>query len=88
MNGRTGRRLAATTAAIMMIGACAEGPGADVADKTGGETVVLRMATIDGDVQGITGPAPQAFVDSLAEISGGRLKVEVTTSYGDGRRGR
>jgi len=84
MNGRTGRRLAATTAALAILGACADGPAADVADKTGGETIVLQMATIDGDVKGFSGPAPQAFLDSLAEISGDRLRVETTTSFGDG----
>jgi TRAP-type C4-dicarboxylate transport system substrate-binding protein len=84
MNGRTGRRLAATTAALAMVGACADGPAADVADKTGGETVVLQMATIDGDIGGFSGPAPQAFLDRLAELSGDRLRVETTTSFGDG----
>jgi TRAP-type C4-dicarboxylate transport system substrate-binding protein len=79
MNARTGL---AATAALIVIAACSNGPAADVADRTGGETIVLRMATIDGEVQG--GPAPQAFLDSLAETSGGRIKVEVTTSFGDG----
>jgi TRAP-type C4-dicarboxylate transport system substrate-binding protein len=81
VNERTGR-LAATASALIVIGACSSGPAADVADKTGGETVVLTMATIDGEVQG--GPAPQAFLDSLAASSGGRFKVDVTTSFGDG----
>jgi TRAP-type C4-dicarboxylate transport system substrate-binding protein len=68
----------------MMIGACSSGPAADVADKTGGETVVLQMATHDGEVHGYNGPATHAFLDSLAEISGDQLRVEMTTSFGDG----
>jgi TRAP-type C4-dicarboxylate transport system substrate-binding protein len=83
MTGRTSR-WAATAAALTVIGACTNGPAADVADKTGGETVVLRMATIDGEVHGFNGPGTQAFLDSLAELSSDRLKVVMTTSFGEG----
>jgi hypothetical protein len=38
MNGRTGRRLAATTTALIVIGACSSGPAADVADKAAPNT--------------------------------------------------
>lgn len=68
-------------AAAASLAAC-EGTGGD---KAGGETVVLRLATIDGSVN-FNGQSygPQAFVESLGEVSGGRFRVEVTTGYGDG----
>ena len=69
--------------AAMALAACESG-GASV-DKAGAETIVLQFATIDGEVnQGGVAYGPQAFVDSLEEVSGGQLKVEVTTAYGDG----
>jgi len=53
-------------------------------DKAGGKVLVLKMASID-QVNG-NGQAfgPQAFVDNLAKVSGGRLKVEVKNDYGGG----
>ena len=69
--------------ATMALAAC-EGGGGSV-DKAGRETIVLQFATIDGEVnQGGVAYGPQVFVDSLEEVSGGRLEVEVTTAYGDG----
>lgn len=54
-------------------------------DKAGGDTVVLRLATIDGEVNpNDQAFGPEAFVDQLSRVSGGRIKVEVRTEYGDG----
>jgi TRAP-type C4-dicarboxylate transport system substrate-binding protein len=55
------------------------------ADRSGADTVVLRLATIDGAVN-TNGQTfgPEAFVEALEEVSGGRLRVEVTTRYGNG----
>jgi hypothetical protein len=44
---------------------------------------VLRLATIDEGIE-YGGPGAQAFVDGLAEVSGRRPHVEVTTGYLDG----
>ena len=52
-------------------------------DKTGGDTTVLRLATFEGQVDDNgQNYGPQAFVDNLRKLSGGRLKVELTTDYG------
>jgi TRAP-type C4-dicarboxylate transport system substrate-binding protein len=52
-------------------------------DKTGGDTAVLRLATFEGQVDANgQNYGPQAFVDNLRKVSGGRLKVELTTDYG------
>jgi TRAP-type C4-dicarboxylate transport system substrate-binding protein len=67
------------TAALAVTGCQSAG-----ADKTGGETVVLRLATIDAVNDNGQSPGPQAFVDGLARVSGGRLKVEVVPDYGKG----
>ncbi len=74
-----------TTSAALVVTAALTGCGAQPADRTGGDTVVLRLATIDGDING-NGQAfgPETFVEELVEVSGGRLQVEVTTGYGDG----
>lgn len=75
-------KMLAAVVVASLLGAC-QTPGGG--DKTGGETLVLQLATIDGEVNG-NGQlyGPQAFVKSLEEVSGGRLRVEVTSSYGDG----
>jgi TRAP-type C4-dicarboxylate transport system substrate-binding protein len=49
-----------------------------------GDTVVLRLATIDDVNNNGQSYGPQAFVDNLQSVSGGRLQVEVLTAYGDG----
>lgn len=52
-------------------------------DKAGGDTTVLRLATFEGQVNANgQNYGPQAFVDNLRKLSGGRLKVELTTDYG------
>ncbi|MFN0281918.1 MAG: TRAP transporter substrate-binding protein [Kineosporiaceae bacterium] len=72
--------VAAGLAASLMVTGCQ----ASGADKTGGQTVALRFASIDALNDNGQSPGPQAFVDGLARISGGNLKAEVATDYGKG----
>jgi TRAP-type C4-dicarboxylate transport system substrate-binding protein len=53
-------------------------------DKAGGDTAVLTLATIDEVNNNGQSYGPQAFVDSLAKVSGGRFKVQLKTQYGNG----
>jgi TRAP-type C4-dicarboxylate transport system substrate-binding protein len=67
--------------AIMALAAACQAPRN--VDKTGGDTTVLRLATFEGQVNANgQNYGPQAFVDNLRKLSGGRLKVELTTNYG------
>jgi TRAP-type C4-dicarboxylate transport system substrate-binding protein len=66
---------------VALVAACSAAPGSD---KSGGDTVVLRLATIDLVNNNGQSYGPQAFVADLAKVSGGRIKVEVTTEYGAG----
>ena len=79
----TGTRIRATVAAVIavMLVAC---QGADTTDKAGSETTTLRLATIDSVNNNGQSYGPEAFVDGLEEVSGGRLRVEVLETYGDG----
>jgi len=45
---------------------------------------VLRLATIDRVNNNGQSYGPEAFVENLAKVSGGRLKVEMTTEYDGG----
>lgn len=86
MARRTGRAgpLLRAVGAVALLGAvisCASNVGAD---RSGGQVVRLSFATIDGDVNGNVGVGPGTFVEQLAKVSGGRLRVDVSTSYGDG----
>ena len=85
MNGPLSHRWPAATAGVALLAVSGSGLTAHVADKTGSDTVVLHLATIDGDVNpsGMYN-APQVFVDSLESVSGGQLQVDVTTTYDDG----
>jgi TRAP-type C4-dicarboxylate transport system substrate-binding protein len=70
-----------TTLSVLAAAACSAGPPVD---RAGGETVTLKLGTIDhvnpdGQSFGV-----QAFVDSIPTVSGGRLKVEVIEEYSDG----
>ena len=75
------RTLAVAAAAALVLAAC-QAPAA--VDKAGGAVTTLRLATIDEVNSNGQAYGPQAFVDSLAEVSGGMLKVEVTEEYGSG----
>ena len=52
-------------------------------DKTGGDTAVLKLVTFEGEANANgQNYGPQAFVDNLRKVSGGRLKVDLITEYG------
>jgi TRAP-type C4-dicarboxylate transport system substrate-binding protein len=81
MNGRA--RLA--TVALVVIAAVVAGGcgGGGSGDKAGGsgEPVVLRMANAYGDLQ--TAPVIEQFVSRVKERSGGDLRVQVASTWGD-----
>jgi TRAP-type C4-dicarboxylate transport system substrate-binding protein len=58
--------------------------GAEGVDKAGGETALITLASIDEVNNNGQSFGPQAFVERLGQLSGGRLKVEVKTEYGGG----
>jgi TRAP-type C4-dicarboxylate transport system substrate-binding protein len=68
-------------AAIVLLAACGS---SGVADKVGGDTVVLRLATIDAVNGNGQSYGPEAFVNALDEVSGGRIKVEIQEGFGEG----
>ncbi len=81
MNVRTFVAVMITTLGVLATAACSTGAPAD---RAGGETVTLKLGTIDhvnpdGQSFGV-----QAFVDNIPKVSDGRLKVEVVEVYGDG----
>jgi TRAP-type C4-dicarboxylate transport system substrate-binding protein len=80
MNTRSTGSCLALAATVALLAACATG-----ADKSGDDTVVLRLATID-DLVNSNGQSygPEAFVENLEKVSDGRIKVEMTTEYGQG----
>jgi TRAP-type C4-dicarboxylate transport system substrate-binding protein len=71
------------TAGALLLAACHSQAGS-VADKAGSSTVVLKLATIDEVNDNGQSFGPQAFVDELAKVSGGRLRIDVTRNYGGG----
>jgi len=78
--GRAGIRVVIAIA-IMALAAACQAPRS--VDKAGGDTAVLRLVTFEGQVNANgQNYGPQAFVDNLRKLSGGRLKVELTTDYG------
>ena len=84
----TGRRSAAVTAAVVGLvagGLAACSAPATQTDRAGGDTVVLHLATSDGegvDPHLIQGPIE--FVEALDDVSDGRLKVDLTWDYASG----
>jgi TRAP-type C4-dicarboxylate transport system substrate-binding protein len=67
---------------LAMTAACTTTQGPD---KTGGDTVVLTLATFEaGPNANGQNHGPEAFVENLGKVSQGRLKVELKTEYGDG----
>ena len=80
------RRVATRTViAIMVLAMTAACQTTQGSDKTGGDTVVLTLATFE-DKPNANGQnhGPEAFVENLGKVSQGRLKVELKTEYGDG----
>jgi TRAP-type transport system periplasmic protein len=81
-NGRA--RLAMTGLAVMaamVAGGCSGGEAAS--GKAGGlaPPVVLHMGNAHGELNGL--PAIQHFVSQVKERSGGNLRIEVRSTYGD-----
>jgi TRAP-type transport system periplasmic protein len=85
MRWMSGRARLATVAlaviAAVVAGGCGGGGGSG--DKAGGsgEPVVLRMANAYGDLQ--TAPVVEQFVSQVKARSGGSLRVQVTSRWGD-----
>jgi TRAP-type C4-dicarboxylate transport system substrate-binding protein len=81
----SGRARLATVAlaviAVVVAGGC--GGGGGTGDKAGGsgEPVVLRMANAYGDLQ--TTPVVEQFVLQVKARSGGNLRIQVTSRWGD-----
>jgi TRAP-type C4-dicarboxylate transport system substrate-binding protein len=80
------RRVAARAViAIMVLTMTAACQTTQGADKTGGDTVVLTLATFEPEPNANgQNHGPEAFVENLGKVSQGRLKVELKTDYGDG----
>jgi TRAP-type C4-dicarboxylate transport system substrate-binding protein len=74
--------VAAAVLALSAVAACESPP---VADKTGDQTVVLTLGTIDVLDPNHQSPAATIFIQRLTELSGGRLKVRTTTEYQHGQ---
>ncbi len=68
-----------TTVAVVAAGALllAGCQGTQTADKTGGDTVVLQLSSIDAINNNGHSFGPQTFIDSLALVSGGRITAQV-----------
>ena len=85
MRWMSGRAWLATVAlaviAAVVAGGCGGGGGSG--DKAGGsgEPVVLRMANAYGDLDVV--PAVQGFVSRVKERSGGNLRIQVASTWGD-----
>ena len=82
MKSRSIGRLGALAVVLgLLLTGCAQ---AESVDKAGGETVVLRLATIDRVNPNGQYFGSEAFVDALEDVSGGRLKVEMVSGFGEG----
>lgn len=70
------------TVAVIALAGC--GPTGGV-DKAGSQTVVLEFSSIDPVDDNGQSYGPQAFIDALEQVSGGKIKVRVLTDdYGAG----
>lgn len=78
---RRGVRTSVAGVVLLLPGCGLAGP----VDRSGSDLLVLSMATVDGQVDSNGyqhGPA--AFVAALSEVSGGRIQVEVRTTFAGG----
>ena len=65
-----------------LVACSAPAPGTD---RAGGDTVVLHLATSDGEgIDPATYQGPTEFLNAVEEVSDGRLQVEVTWDYASG----
>lgn len=77
---KTARGVAVLGVAVLLAG-CAAG-----VDKAGSETLTLRLASIDGELDPTgTQYGQAAFVEALSGLSDGRLEVEIAWEYGERR---
>jgi TRAP-type C4-dicarboxylate transport system substrate-binding protein len=96
MRDRTRARWVVMTGLVLLAGC----QGAQTADKTSGdtvastsgsssgaETVVLHLASLDEINDNGQTYGPRAFIDSLADVSGGLITAQVDEKYGDGSAG-
>ncbi len=89
LTNTAGRRLAVGVTAVVVClfggGLAACSAPATPADRTGGDTVVLHLATSDGEgVDPATYQGPIEFVDAVEEVSAGRLKVDLSWGFASG----
>src|SRR6266511_5257345 len=84
MRWMSGRARLATVAlaavAAVVAGGCSDGKAGDKAGGAG-EPVVLRMANAYGDLQ--TAPVIGHFVSQVKARSGGNLRVQIASTWGD-----
>jgi TRAP-type C4-dicarboxylate transport system substrate-binding protein len=81
INTRSIGRWIAAAATVALVAACSVAPPTD---KSGSDTAVLRLATIDRVNNNGQSYGPEAFVENLEKVSDGRIRVEVTEDYGSG----
>jgi hypothetical protein len=69
--------VAVAAAGLLLAAGC---QGTEAPDKTGGDTLVLHLSSIDDINNHGYSFGPQTFVDTVASLSGGRMtaQVEVT----------
>ena len=77
--------MAAAIGCLLAGGLAACSAPAAQTDRAGGDTVVLHLATSDGEgVDPRTNQGPMEFVDALEEVSDGRLKVDLSWGFASG----
>ena len=64
----------AVACAVTLTSCQSSGPS----DKAGGDTIVLRLASIDDVNDNGQSFGPQAFLDNIDSLSDGKIQVEVT----------
>jgi TRAP-type C4-dicarboxylate transport system substrate-binding protein len=83
VNPRRRRVAARVSTAIVVVALAAACQTTQSADKTGGDTAVLTLATFEPSPnENGQNYGPAAFVEHLGKVSGGRLKVELKTEFG------
>lgn len=82
MSRPSGGRFISLALGFALLAGCA-GQIVPPQDKTGAQTLVLRLATTDAVA--INGPSfgQKAFLDDLSSVSGGLIKVDMTLGFGD-----
>lgn len=71
--------ITACASATALVGGCSIPP----TDKVGSDTIILRLATVDNQVNSSGAQyGPDTFVRVLTEVSGGRIRIDVETTYG------